>query len=228
MSALTAIHLNDDSQFKQFQGNFVSKIEFNSVLSDAMFLEVRGGQWGYRRDFTNETTAPSYEDPTTRIVSGAAQNRYDRPRRNQVNGSLSYYKEGFGGTHNGEVRVGSLPGDEHRGVLHEQTYNDVVHILRSGAPLEVFLLGNPAEFHEAWNTGLYLTDTWRVSDKLTLNLGVRFNRSKNFLSEQMHQADRFFPETVVFPAVDNVRNWNLVAPRLGVSYNLTGDGRYRS
>ena len=50
-----------------------SKIEFNSVLSDAMFFEIRGGQWGYRRDFTNETTALSYEDTTTRIVSGAAQ-----------------------------------------------------------------------------------------------------------------------------------------------------------
>src|SRR5688572_11301363 len=226
LSALTAIHLNDDSQFKQFQGNFVSKIEFNSVLSDAMFLEVRGGQWGYRRDFTNETTAPSYEDPTTRLVSGAAQNRYDRPRRNQINGSLSYYKEGLGGTHNAKFGWEIFRETNTGGCCMAGAYNDVVHILRSGAPLEVFLLGNPAEFHEGlWNTGLYLTDTWRVSDKLTLNLGVRFDRYKNFLSEQMHQADRFFPETVVFPAVDNVRNWSLAAPRLGVSYNLTGDGR---
>ena len=29
----------------------------------------------------------------------------------------------------------------------------------------------------------------------------------------------------MFPAVDNVRNWNVAAPRLGVSYNVTGDGR---
>ena len=83
----------------------------------------------------------------------------------------------------------------------------------------------PSSTEGLWNTGLYLTDTWRVSDKLTLNLGVRFDRYKNFLSEQTHEADRFFPETVVFPAVDNVRNWNVAAPRLGVSYNVTGDGR---
>ena len=80
LTALTAIHPNDDSQFKQHQGNFMSKIEFNSVLSDAMFFEIRAGQWGYRRDFTNETTAPSYEDTTTRIVSGAAQNRLRHDR----------------------------------------------------------------------------------------------------------------------------------------------------
>ena len=146
LSALTAIHPNDDSQFKQYQGNFMSKIEFNSVLSDAMFLEIRAGQWGYRRDFTNETTAPSYEDTTTRIVSGAAQNRYDRPRRNQVLGSLSYFKEGFGGTHNVKFGWEIFRETNTGGCCMAGAYNDVVHILRSGAPLEVFLLGNPAEF----------------------------------------------------------------------------------
>ncbi len=200
LTALTAIHPNDDSQFKQFQGNFVSKIEFNSVLSDAMFLEVRGGQWGYRRDFTNETTAPSYEDPTTRIVLGAAQNRYDRPRRNQVNGSLSYYKEGFGGTHNAKFGWEIFRETNTGGCCMAGAYNDVVHILRSGAPLEVFLLGNPAEFAEGlWNTGLYLTDTWRVSDKLTLNLGVRFDRYKNFLSEQHARSRSLLPGDGGFP-----------------------------
>jgi hypothetical protein len=74
LNATSAIHPNDDSQFKQYQGNFVWKGEFNSVISDAMFFEMRAGQWGYYREFSNETTAPSYEDTTTRIVSGAAQN----------------------------------------------------------------------------------------------------------------------------------------------------------
>ena len=54
---------------------------------------------------------------------------------------------------------------------------------------------------------------------------MRFDRYDNFLSEQRHEADRFFPETVVFPAVNNVRMWNVAAPRFGVSYNVTGDGR---
>jgi len=226
LNATSAIHLNDDSQFKQYQGNFVRKGEYNSVISDAMFLELRAGQWGYYRGFSNETTAPSYEDTTTRIVSGAAQNRYDRPRRNQVLGSLSYFKEGFGGTHNLKFGWEIFRETNTGGCCQAGAYNDVVHILRSGAPLEVFLLGNPAEFEEGlWNTGVYLTDTWRVSNKLTLNLGARFDQYKNFLSEQKHQADRFFPEAVTFPAVDNVRRWNVPAPRVGVSYNLTGDGR---
>ena len=226
LNATSAIHLSDDSQFYQYQGNFVSKIEFNSVISDAMFFEIRAGQFGYYRGFKNETTAPSYEDTSTRIVSGASQNRWDRPRRNQVLGSLSYYKEGFGGTHNVKVGWEIFRQTDTGGCCSAGAYNDVVHILRNGAPLEVFLLGNPAVSTAGlWNTGFFLTDTWRASNKVTLNLGLRFDRYDNFLSEQRHEADRFFPETVVFPAQKHVRLWNTVAPRFGVSYNVTGDGR---
>jgi hypothetical protein len=226
LNATNAIHLSDDSQFKQYQGNFVSKVEYNSVISDAMFFEIRAGQWGYYRSFRNQTTAPSYEDTSTRIVSGASTSRWDRPRRNQVLGSLSYFKEGFGGTHNLKFGWEIFRQTDTGGCCSAGSYNDVSHILRNGAPLEVFLHGNPTVSTAGlWNTGLYLTDTWRASNKLTLNLGLRFDQYRNFLSEQMHEADRFFPETVVFPAIDNVNTWNVAAPRLGVSYNVTGDGR---
>ena len=225
LNATNSIHLSDDSQFDQNYWPRMSKIEFNSVVTDSMFFEIRAGQWGYNWTDYNYTTATSYEDTTTRLVSGAARKQYSNPRRNQVLGSLSYFKEGLGGTHNFKFgweifRQTATTGNE------AGSYNDVVHILRNGAPLEVFLIGNPRNSTEGlWNTGLYLTDTWRVSNKVTLNLGVRFDQYKNFLSEQTKVADRFFPETVVFPAVANMRTWNVPAPRFGLSYNVTGDGR---
>jgi hypothetical protein len=225
LGATNAIHLADNDSFFQHYSPRMSKIEFNSVLNDAMFFEIRAGQWGYNWNDTNYTTLPSIEDTTTRIVSGAARIQYTNPRRNQVLGSLSYFKEGMGGTHNFKFgweifRQTATTGS------NDGSYNNVVHILRNGAPLEVFLLGYPSNATEGLlNTGLFLTDTYRVSNKVTLNLGVRFDRYDNFLSEQTHPADRFFPETVVFPAQDHVRVWNTFAPRLGVSYNLSGDGR---
>ena len=225
LNATNSIHLSDDSQFDQNYWPRMSKIEFNSVVTDSMFFEIRAGQWGYNWTDYNYTTATSYEDTTTRLVSGAARKQYSNPRRNQVLGSLSYFKEGLGGTHNFKFgweifRQTATTGND------VGSYNDVLHVLRNGAPLEVWLLGNPRNSTEGlWNTGLYLTDTWRASNKLTLNLGVRFDQYRNFLSEQTKVADRFFPETIVFPAVDNMRTWNVPAPRFGVSYNVTGDGR---
>jgi hypothetical protein len=227
LGATNAIHTDDRSQFHQHYWPRMSKIEFNSVLSDAMFFEIRAGQWGYNWTDTNELGigTPSVEDTSTRLVRGAARWQYNNPRRNQVLGSLSYFREGMGGSHNFKfgwevfrqtATTGNFAG----------SYNDIVHILRNGAALEVFFIGNPRNSTEGlWNTGLYLTDTWRMGNKLTLNLGVRYDRYDNFLSAQRKEADRWFTEAVDFPAVKNIRIWNTVAPRFGASYNVTGDGR---
>jgi hypothetical protein len=225
LSATNAIHLSDEAQFHQNYWPRMSKIEFNSVLSDAMFFEIRAGQWGYWWFDTNDKGIPSYEDLSTRIVSGTSRLRHTNPRRNQVLGSLSYFKEGWGGTHNFKFGWEIFRETETLG-FYEGSYNDVVHILRNGAPLEVYLLGNPSNSTSGlWNTGLYLTDTWRATNKVTLNLGMRFDRYQNFLSAQSHEADRFFPERVDFAEVPNLNLWNVAAPRLGLSYNVTGDGR---
>jgi outer membrane receptor protein involved in Fe transport len=239
LNATNSIHLEDTTQFWQHYWPRISKIEFNSVLSDSMFFEIRAGQWGYNWTNTSAGGAttdlstgfhegpdpgPAIEDTSTGRVWGTSQRNYQNPRRNQVLGSLSYFKEGMGGSHNfkfgWEIFRQTATNGQYAG-----SWSDAVSVLRNGAPLEVWLLGNPQDNTEGlWNQGLYLTDTWRVNNKLTLNLGVRYDRYQNFLSAQSHEADQFFPETVEFPAAD-VRTWNVAAPRLGLSYNLTGDGK---
>jgi hypothetical protein len=100
VGATTSIHTRGDSSFWQHYWPRMSKIEYNSVLSDAMFFEIRAGQWGYNWTNTIYTDAPSIEDTATGLVFGASQHNYTNPRRNQVLGSLSYFKEGWGGSHN--------------------------------------------------------------------------------------------------------------------------------
>ncbi|MBI4486460.1 MAG: TonB-dependent receptor [Acidobacteria bacterium] len=224
----TAFHTAKDSSFWQHYAPRMSKIEFNSVLSDSTFFEIRTGQWGYNWNDTNYTTAPSYEDSQTNVVSGAARIRYTNPRRNQVLGSLSYFRQG-GGTSSHNLKFGwEIFRETATSGENDGSYNNIVHILRNGAPLEVYLLGTPWNATAGlWNQGFYLTDTWRLNNKLTLNLGVRYDRYQNFRSSQSHEPDGLglFPERVEFPAVSDVRTWNVAAPRFGVSYNVTGDGR---
>jgi hypothetical protein len=227
LSATNSIHLDDRSQAHQEYTPRIWKVEYNSVLNNALFFEVRAGQWGYLWTDSNElgVGTPTYEDLGSRVVSGAARHRYLKPRRNQVLGSLSYFKQGWGGSHNFKggwevFRQTSTNGE------YADSYNGVVHILRNAAPLEVYLLGNPSE-NEAglMNTGAYLTDTWRTSNKITLNLGLRFDQYLTFLPAQRHEANSVFPETVEFEEVKRQRVWNLFAPRIGISYDITGDGR---
>ena len=69
------------------------------------------------------------------------------------------------------------------------------------------------------------TDTWRPTRRLSLNLGLRFDRYRNFLPEQGHPAGRFNPLAATFPAVDALNIWNTIAPRIGATFNLSGDGK---
>jgi hypothetical protein len=76
-----------------------------------------------------------------------------------------------------------------------------------------------------WTNSGYANDSWQVSNRLTLNLGLRFDHYRVFLPEQAHPAGRFNPTLQTFPAVRTLIDWNLLAPRIGVIHDLAGNGK---
>ena len=71
--------------------------------------------------------------------------------------------------------------------------------------------------------GLYAQDQWTV-DRLTLNLGVRYDYHNGYVPEQNNPATPWLPATS-FARVAGVPIWNDFSPRLGAAYDLSGDGR---
>ena len=71
--------------------------------------------------------------------------------------------------------------------------------------------------------GLYAQDQWTV-DRLTLNLGVRYDYHNGYVPEQNNPATPWLPATN-FGRVDGVPIWNDISPRLGGAYDLFGDGK---
>jgi hypothetical protein len=63
---------------------------------------------------------------------------------------------------------------------------------------------------------LYLMDQWQIGDRLTLNLGVR---------TEQENVPSFRPEIREFPLSFDFKD--KIAPRLGASYDLMGDGRVK-
>ena len=225
--ASSGINLTEGSTQSQRHWAWVYKAEWTKVLSDAAFAEVRGGQFGYDWPLVpnEQASGPRIEDIGNSLVSGPNRDWMQTRHRNQVLGSLSYFKDGFFGDHN--LKFGGE-------VFHETLYeiwrptsfgNMSISYLRNGTPVEVDLF-DPGEFDaRLWTYSFYANDIWRVNSRFTLTPGLRFDRFRNSLPEQEHPAGRFSPTALTFPEVSELISWNLFGPRLGATYDLSGNGR---
>jgi outer membrane receptor protein involved in Fe transport len=142
-----------------------------------------------------------------------------------VNAAASYFRDGPFGRH--QFKAGLelervIAADEW---IHAYP-GDVLHVTKNAIPHEVYLFQTPSRSESGhWSHAAYGGDSWQVDDRLTLNFGVRFDRFRIFLPEQHHPTGRFNPAAQTFPAVDSVAHWNVIAPRIGASYDVRGDGR---
>jgi hypothetical protein len=224
LSATTAIN-ESDSTSQQNSWGWVWKGDWNAVISDKVFLELRSGQFGANRREEPNGSAPRFEDVFTWRVRGGHRDFQANLRREQLFGSVSYFRDGFWGNHH--FKSG---GEIYRTVqtdIWKAGYpGDVLHVLRNGAPQDVYLLQTPS-ISEAgfWAFAAYASDSWRLNDRVTLNLGWRLDRYRLFLPEQEHPVGRFNPIAQTFAAVGNLIDWNVFTPRLGIVTDLAGDGR---
>jgi hypothetical protein len=231
IGATSAIHNSADSTLMQQYWGHTYKAEYDSILSDKMFFEVRGGQFGYDWPYHRNSNAPAFQDLSTNIVTGGNQDGWwTNRRRNQVFGTLSIFQDGWAGAHNfkigvevfdesteykrGDGGLGNVPGD-------------VLHVLRNGQPAEVLLFQSPVDSLDGLRTyGFYISDTWRPTGKLTLSLGARVDRYRSFVPAQSGPPIGPFNTTQqTFAANDDLLTWTLPAPRIGFTYDVLGNGR---
>jgi hypothetical protein len=225
--ATNPINLTEGSTQGQRHWAWVYKGEWNKVISDSTFGEIRGGQFGYNWPLVPNAnaTGPRIEDLSNSLVSGPNLHRQQNRRRNQVLGSISYFKDGLAGSH--DLKFGGE-------VFHETFFEEYlptsygnlsVSYTRNGVPSEVDLLDPGAIEGTLMTYSFFANDIWRINNRLTLTPGIRFDRFANSLPEQQHPAGRFSNTPITFAAVDDLVSWNLFGPRFGVTYDLTGGGR---
>ena len=232
VGASVARHSAEESTWEQRYWGHTYKAGYESVLGANSFLELRGGQFKYEWPNFRYTEAPAYEDIGNQLVSGGNRDGwFNIPSRNQVAGSITYYKDGWGGSHN--FKVGGewfretftyLRGDGVDGVFP----GDVLHVLNNGAPTEVLLFQTPSQSEQGLRTtGLYVQDTWRMTDRLTVNVGLRFDRYRSFLPEQQGPSGGRFTtgSPTQYAEVSDVKTFNHPVPRVGLIFDVTGQGR---
>jgi len=130
--------------------------------------------------------------------------------------SMSYVT----GSHALKVGVALNPGTYH---LHRRSVGDYLVVLLNGSPVQAQFYTTPYDERARWNkVALFAQDQWRLR-RFTLNLGVRFDRHTSTYDEARLPATAYLPARS-FPEED-VLSWKDVSPRLGVSYDIFGNGR---
>ena len=92
-----------------------------------------------------------------------------------------------------------------------------------GNPIQARFSARPNETNQLTNLGLYAQEQWTI-DRLTVNAGIRFDRFKGFYPDQVTEPMRFSPMSRAFQGM-TVSSWKDLQPRLGLVYDLRGDGR---
>jgi hypothetical protein len=153
---------------------------------------------------------------TTTSCNGGHHPEY--PRRFVESAALSHVT----GSHNVKVGMQWSWGSERQG---RNENADLQQQYKSGKPDSVAIAMSPVldDVKVTADRGIFAQDAWTLS-RLTLNLGIRFEHFNSKRPELFKPEGRFAPARL-FPEVKNLPNWNDVAPRFGIVYDLTGDGK---
>jgi hypothetical protein len=196
------------------------KGEYNAAVTDAFYVEARIGRYLAATPLTPKSLDPRIADVGANTVRGGGTATDRRISRPQANGSLSVTKDGWRGSHT--FRIGGEYMLEHVD-FHFLGYGNpcnCVSTLNNRVPAQVQIaLGRNVSSNDLVTAAGFVDDTWRIHRRLTLSLGVRLDRYQPALPQQEG------PTGQTFAAIDPVLTFNNWAPRLGMSIDLTGDGR---
>ena len=203
-------------------------VGYTGVLSDTTVLDVRfTGFYGSVFLGPSDSSAPLQQARfyafDTGNITGGHYYFYDlEPTRTTLNAKVSHLADDFlGGSH--EFSFGVQYNESEAGGLYG--YNDLIYTYGPGYDYGYGFTRVPFSYSgNAEGIGFFIDDTWRVSDRLTLNLGLRYDSNKAFSEAQQELDVDLQPTGVTFPEFEHY-TWEYISPRIGFNYQLTEDGR---
>ncbi len=232
--------------YYQSSQNYPFKGEWTSVLSDRLFLDVIVGDWRNYFPLRPTDEAGLYPNPlqpgrielnTGQYFDGGANSSYQNQRRRkpQYMASLAYFKDGWRGTH--DFKFGVEGRWEQRMFFRDQPYN-LFYRDRGTAVSEIDIYNTPTDGDNRTTAhGFYVQDNWKVSNNLTLNLGVRFDYYRDWYPDQAITpegnpalANATDPRIVDFLAPKSITGQTVaetfnVGPRAGFAWDFGGNGK---
>jgi hypothetical protein len=222
--SLTSLFSPEATVRWRFHPNYFITAAWNYPMTNKVLFEAAAGvlnfDWpNFRQEGVTVDTISVQEQSTGyryRAAASSYGNKYT-PQANQ-RFSMSYVT----GSHH--FKTGLFLQEGYRRHVNEVN-GDVNYRFRNGVPNLITLYAAPLIYVDRLkaNVGLFAQDQWTI-DRVTLNLGLRFDYLNAFVPVQHLGAGRFVGERN-FGKVECVPCWKDLDPRVGVSYDLFGSGK---
>ena len=213
---------------------------FTSTLTDTSLLEISYAGWW--SDDIRDSQTGSFEDPFIDYTpegggpvtySGGVWYPWDYVTwREQLNAKMTHYSDDFlNSEHEFKFGVQFSKGsaETNLGIGPNGTYTYSYYGYLYQARQDPYQYGG-----QSTDLGFFLDDRITVTDRLTLNLGIRYDRNTGGIPDydrltigepSISPSGNFKPTGETIPGIDNLIDWNLVSPRVGFVLQTQEDGK---
>jgi hypothetical protein len=207
-----------------------SRYSWNSIytwqLSNSAFFELKYAGYRLNEDYIPITgdmdTPPRFDWDTGEVFGGMWSEMWLWIEvRHQAHANFSYFAEDFlGGDHEFKIGAQYYHGDSRypTGYPGEGYFYDGYGYPYYFYQRDVWYCGSAED-----SFGAFVDDSWKIGDRLTLNLGFRFDFINAYVPELPIMDGWKGPTSEKTPAVKDMIVWNSFSPRIGLVFQLTSD-----
>ena len=204
--------------------NYMSQAHWTSTVTNRLLVDVGMTYMPVNYNLFFEPgavpgTIARYDTVLSTMTGISPRQDLDRGAYTTINASVSYVT----GSHNLKTGI-----QFRQGYFQEsfQMNGDMIQVLQNGAPTSVRIYNTPLTHREDVNPdlGWFLQDSWRVSKRLSLNLGIRYDRMVMNIPAQGAPAG-FWQPARSFPAQNGIVDWNTWSPRIGFAWDVFGNSK---
>ena len=226
---------------RQVSPSWVYKAEWNGTLNDRLYVEARWGDFGYYDPrYANSDEDYFWRDTGRLVLTGAhTESQTDRDRK-QLTGAATYFLDTRFGSHTFKFG-GEIYNESQWSGRSQNVGGNIEHIYTNGVASQV-VFGVPTAscvcgryasdngqllvVNKLDQQDFFVNDTWSRG-RVTMNLGLRWDRYKGWMPEQSQPAFSNGPVSVPAQtfAERDFYTWNNLGPRIGVTYDLANDGK---